>query len=627
MSSVLERNLKALLKSNPVLVAKLHSIKTNSRFELFMDQKDNININLFDKETQLPLYETKPIEEITNRYNEIISEKSRYPFLFFYGIGNGLLVRMFLNINKYIFVVEPNLELIYIALSLFDYSKEIESERFKIYLESDFTIKEIGLLFAHKDIKAFLKLYSLEIESPYYEKLYSSNIINLNREITTQIFHIVQSEGNSADDSLIGLNHHLQHIPEIVKSYTLKSAFNSRNSDIAVIVSTGPSLAKQLPLLKRYQNYLTILCIDASLPILQKEGIRPDFVFSLERVEATSKFFENLDKELLKDTIFIPTSISHPKTIQNLKDFKKVVSMRPFAYTKLFRLEKWGYVGVGMSAANMAFDFARFAEFPNIVFIGQDLAFGDDGTTHSKGAIYGEKEEQYYKNKNRIKIKGYYGDEVETSKIWDMFLNSFRKDVPDAVKDGIKVYNCTEGGAYIDGAEHISFREFLESIPQIEKPQIELERVSESWQKHYLQRSKKLITLILERLNCIQKEIKDTFLEVMEIIENLEKLEKEEKLEEIDFDALISTIDKIDRIKDIYENDKVLKKFGNITMPLILNAELELAVIMVRESNDELSRKVKLIDWIYAHKSWLFFLAGAIENIIFIMEKNLKEVY
>ena len=107
----------------------------------------------------------------------------------------------------------------------------------------------------------------------------------------------------------------------------------------------------------------------------------------------------------------------------------------------------------------------------------------------------------------------------------------------------------------------------------------------------------------------------------------MNKLEKEEKLEEIDFDALISTIDKIDRIKDIYENDKVLKKFGNITMPLILNAELELAVIMVRESNDELSRKVKLIDWIYAHKSWLFFLAGAIENIIFIMEKNLKEVY
>ena len=86
MSSVLERNLKALLKSNPVLVAKLHSIKTNSRSELFMDQKDNININLFDKETQLPLYETKPIEEITNRYNEMgvvnleIRENNNTPF-------------------------------------------------------------------------------------------------------------------------------------------------------------------------------------------------------------------------------------------------------------------------------------------------------------------------------------------------------------------------------------------------------------------------------------------------------------------------------------------------------------------------------------------------------------------
>jgi hypothetical protein len=408
----------------------------------------------------------------------------------------------------------------------------------------------------------------------------------------------------------------------MVKSYTLKSAFDNKNSDIAVIVSTGPSLAKQLPLLKEYQNYITILCIDASLPILQKEKIKPDFVFSLERVEATAKFFENLDKELLKDTIFIPTSISHPKTINYLKDFKQIVSMRPFGYTQIFRLDKWGYIGIGMSAANMAFDFARMARFPNIVFIGQDLAFGEDGTTHSKGAIYGEKEEQYYKD--RIKIKGYYEDEVETSKIWNMFLNFFKKDVPDAVRDGIKVYNCTEGGAYIDGAIHIPFREFLSTIPKIEKKEIKLQKVSNSWQIHYINRSKKLITLYLERLKQVKKEVENVFLEIMEKIEYLEQLNKENRLEEIDFDELTKTIDKIDKIKDLYEEDKVLKKFGNITTPLILNAELELATIMVRESNDELSKKVKLIDWIYAHKSWLFFLAGAIENIIFIMDKNLK---
>jgi hypothetical protein len=34
-----------------------------------------------------------------------------------------------------------------------------------------------------------------------------------------------------------------------------------------------------------------------------------------------------------------------------------------------------------------------------------------------------------------------------------------------------------------------------------------------------------------------------------------------------------------------------------------------------------------MIDWIYEHKSWLFFLAGAIENILFILENNYKDIY
>jgi len=96
------------------------------------------------------------------------------------------------------------------------------------------------------------------------------------------------------------------------------------------------------------------LCIDASLPILQAEGIAPDIVFSLERVEATAKFYENLDRELLKDTIFAPTSIVHPKLLKNIEGMQKAITMRPFGYTFAFRLKKWGYIGVGMSAANMA---------------------------------------------------------------------------------------------------------------------------------------------------------------------------------------------------------------------------------------------------------------------------------
>ena len=625
--TILEKNINALIQINPTLAVKLHSIQINQQFEVFMDEKDPININLFDTKNNIPFYESKPIEEITNKYDEIMEKKSRYPFLTFYGIGNGLLLKMFTNLDKFVLVIEPNLELIYIVLSLFDFSKEIKNKKLSIILEEDLNFSTLNEILANPDIKTFLKTYEIEINHNYYLNFYQENIIKVNKEIISQISHLINAEGNSAEDSLIGLNHHLQNIPKMLKSYTLLSLKDNINSKTAVIVSTGPSLAKQLPLLKQYQDYLTILCVDASLPILQKEKIRPDIVFSLERVEATAKFYENLDEEFLKDTIFAPTSISHPKLLENIKNMQQCIHMRPFSYTRMFKMHKWGYLGIGMSAANMAFEFAYLAKFEKIIFIGQDLAFGENGKTHSKGAVYGEKEE-FYHQKEKIKIKGYYEGEIETTNTWKLFLNFFIKDIPEALKAGIEVYNCTEGGAYIDGATHKPFKEVLDNIDTSKKKSlIKCESVSIEKQTHYLKRTKKLLTLYIERLKGIKSEVEKVFLDVMEKIENLEKLNKDKELEKIDFDVLTNTISKIDKIKDILETDKVLIRFDNITNPLIVSAELELARIMVRNSETDIEKKVKLIDWIYEHKSWLFFLAGAIENIIFIMDKNLKEVY
>jgi len=618
-----EKNLQAIMQKDPKLGAFLYSINTNKKFEVFMDKNDDVNINIYDKENDYIFYPTKPVDEVVEQYNKIMDSKSRYPLLTFYGIGNGLLIKMLLNLDKFIMVIEPELELIYIALNLFDFSKEIKNDKLRILFESTTTNIEIGEYLSKPDIKTFLKTYDLEVNNGYYVKFYRDNIININKTITDVISHLINSEGNSAEDSLIGLDHHLRHIPKMVNSYTLESVAKNVNTDTAIIVSTGPSLAKQLPLLKKYQDKVTILCIDASLPILQKEGIKPDLVFSMERVEATAKFFEDLDRELLKDTIFIPTSISHPKTLENIGNMRKCISMRPFEYNKAFKLHKWGYIGIGMSAANMAFDFALLTpKFKNIIFIGQDLAFSDDGKTHSKGAVYGEIEDQYHK-KEKLKVPGYYGEEVETTKIWKMFKNFFEHNIANNTRK-VDIYNCTEGGAYIKGAEHKSFKEVLENLDLSIKSNIEVSKVDKQKQQYYLKRSKKLINLYIQRLEWVKSEIEKTFLDVMEKIESLEKLNKDKDLEKIDFDELAETISKIDKIKDILETDRVLRKFRNITNPLIVSAELELARIMVRESNTEIEKKAKMIDWIYEHKSWLFFLAAAIENILYLLKNSPK---
>ncbi len=620
-----EKNLQVLFQVDEKLATKIFSIHENRRFEVFVDPNDPINVNLLDKEHQAIFYSTKPIDEITQQYNNLLKQYGRYPFLWFYGTSNGLLIKMFLNIDKTLFVFEPHLELLYILLNLLDFTQELESKRLRLFHSPDTTFNTINRIADHHEIKAFLKTYFLEPTNRYYEKFYIEDMKRINRLFVDVIRDVITKEGNSAEDSLIGLDHHLAHIPAMLSSYPLKRLKGKMNTPHAVIVSTGPSLIKQLPLLKKYQNFVTILCVDASLPILQREGIRPDFVFSLERVEATAKFYENLDRDLLKETIFMPTSIVHPKTLENIGKMRKAISMRPFGYTKAFKMDDWGYIGVGMSAANMAFDFAYVMQFQNIVLIGQDLAFGHNGSTHAKGAVYGEEETQYKKNTQIV--KGYYGDEVETSATWVLFLNTFIRDIPQVLQEGIHVYNCTEGGAFIEGAEHIPFADFLKRVEQKPKKVMAGEYASKKRQHHLLHRSAKLIDLYIKRLEWIKKECESVFLQIMERVEELERLNEEARLDRIDFDRLANVISEIDRIKDIYEEDRVLRKFSTITSPLIVNAELELARIMVRPSDEEIEKKAKMIEWIYAHKSWLFFLAGAIENILFLLKKHFEESY
>jgi len=595
-----EKNIQAL--NDKELVSYLKNIKTNKQFEIII-KDDPIDINIYDKINDYIFYSTYPLEEITSQYENILKAKTKYPFFGIYGISNGLLIKMLLKQQRYILVIEPNIELLYIALNLFDFSQELKDGYLKIIYEPLINKSLISYL-SKGDLKPFLRIYDLEVSNDYYFKFYNENIISTNRHITSTIEHIIKSEGNNAIDSLIGLKHHLHNIPQLLQSFTLKSVATNKNTNTAIIVSTGPSLTKQLPLLKKYQDYVTILCIDASLPILQQENIKPDLVFSLERVEATSEFFKNIDKDFLKDTIFIPTSVSHPKTIEYLNDTKLCISLRPFEYIIMFRLDKWGYIGIGMSAANMAFDFAIGSAFENIIFIGQDLAFSKEGNTHAKGALYGEKENQYYKE--TITLKGYYGDKVISTPVWDMFL-SFLEENALLKSKGLNVYNCTEGGVYIDGMIHKPFKEVLQTLPKIKKSPIQAKKCLNK-QIHYLNRSKKLIKLYIKKLSCIKKQIEKIFIELVDL---LETTPTQKELTHISV--------KIDEIKEILNTDKTMQNFRAIINPYIVNVELELADIMVHTANDELLKK-----WVVAHKKWLFFLAGILENIIFILQNETK---
>jgi len=628
MSQIFEKNIKALLEKNKSLAEKILSLKPENinAFEVVQQGEDVINLNIIDKKRGYPVCLTSPLKEIEKKQQNTKEKYERYPVLFYYGLGNGIFHKLLFANNslKKLIVFEPNVEIIYIAFHIVDFSIEILNEKIKIYLPQEMTFAKALTLFQDKDIQLFAKTYELQIHTEYYEKFFSQNIIELNKLLIRAIKQTVINFGNDTIDTLIGIEHHIKNLPEMLTNPAFKQLENKKNSDIAIIVSTGPSLAKQLPLLKKIQDYVTIISVDASLPILAKHNIKPDFVTSLERVELTSKFFINTPKEFQKDIIMIHASLQHEKVLKNSHG-KKVLVMRPFRYTRYYRLHNYGYLGSGMSAANMAYELAVKMKYKNIVLIGQDLAYSEDGLSHARGHVLGENEVKYQESDEYVVKYGGNGT-IRTTKVWNMFRNFFEKDIELAKKSNISTYNCTEGGARINGAIEMSFNDFItQYVKNSPKKTIKLRKPPKKSIEKNLQKAYEKTLQMIEYGEKVKSKIEKTFLQVAKECDKLENMSAEEKLAQ-DFNKLINLTKKIDKIKDLIETKKFSMMYGETIQSYLVNKELDLAKIMVRPSNTDNEKKEKIIEWLIAHKEWLFMLAGSINAQIITIKRALPHI-
>jgi len=615
MSKIFEKNISSLVKIDPQLATKLLSIPTHKNFEVVQQGDDTINLNIIDMKNNYPVYEQDFLSYLQTQQEEF-KKYSRFPILFFYGIGNGIFTKLlFANpSHQNIFVYEPNIEILYIALHIVDFSQEIETKRIHFIDPKEYTFAKAMKIFENPDIQVYSKLYQLHIHSPYYNKFFTDDILRINQINLRAIKQAINNLGNDVKDTLIGIEHHVKNTPEMIKNIQFRklAQINKQMSNTAIIISTGPSLAKQLPLLKKVKDYATLIAVDASMPILEKHGIKPDFVVSLERVPATGKFFKTTSKEFQKDIVMVHASLQHREVLDNSHG-KKCLVMRPFYFTKSLGLNPYGFLGIGMSAANMAYELAYVLKHKNIVLIGQDLAYGIDGKSHASGHVYGEDEVKFKETDEYVTAYGGEGT-IRTTQVWNMFRNFFERDIELTKKEGVITINATEGGARIEGAIEKPFKNVVEEILKNSKKKKPVKVVypNEEEVNKYLLKAHKKYKEILDYGEKLQKRIERLFLKVAKECEKLEKLNEKKELEKINFDKLLKLSNEIDKIKTKIETKKFFSMYGEVVQSELVHQEMELAKIQVQNSATEIEKKAKLIDWIMKHKYWLFSLAGSI---------------
>ncbi|ECP9404386.1 motility associated factor glycosyltransferase family protein [Campylobacter jejuni] len=633
------KNIEAL--SNILLKESLKEIKS-SKFELVLG-KDNLDINL--KDTSIKnngggynenlLYQD-PIKELQTMLNTYNDKYLLYPVLYFYGFGNGILFKALLQ-NKnhqHIVVFEKDIEIIWIMFHILDFSNELQSARLMILQTSSLDIEFFSNFCSSKPFFQFSRIYFLELMSHYYERFHE-DILGLNKKLAENFKNSIVSYGNDPLDALQGIEQFVYNLPQMITHPSYKELLSKRKgiSDTAIIVSTGPSLTKQLPLLKKYASKATIFCADSSYPILAKHGIKPDYVCMLERDEIVAECFNNDFGEFDKDIVFIVKSVTHPHTIKYLqKNNRAFILVSTYAsFIQYLKLDYFGYFNMGFSVAHMNFLLTIHLKYKNIILIGQDLAYAKDGQTHSQGFIHANLHNgDYERDLDKFSTTAYGGNgKVQSSEIWTLFRHNFEKDIVNIKMNyHITTYNCTEGGARIEGTIEKPFLWACENLldKDLNKPFEKLEPLSLNKQNEFLLKAYYKVYQSIK--HC--RDFNDNFIKVYDKIKNSFMSLQNSQKNEIFIQEIIQDIDKTKTQIDELCNTQ--KDLIQILGPLLTQFELNLARIYVLNPKTKEDAFNKSILWIKEHLEFMELVYGHIkaqENAliknILPLEEKLKE--
>lgn len=372
-----------------------------------------------------------------------------------------------------IIVVEKNKEVFANALGSQLLADVIQSRKVQFIVASS----DKALHIIYKELISpliFLAANTVLYFEDYYYYFEKKWVKSFSKKLLEMMKSLLYSVGNDIGDTLIGIKNSVANMDNILASHSPRTVFlsNLYRNQPAIIVAAGPSLNKQLSLLKEMKGKALILCVDTALAVLLKHGIIPDAVVTSERISRTYEwFYENLPYQ--DQLMFMGLPMTDSRIFDKFKHRIICYRQNETVCEWLHTLNRYpGKFEIGMSCAHLAFGFAKFLGCSPIVLIGQDLAYGEDNSGHAAGTSYEDHTEFVKKrdeNQSYATTKGYYGGEVYTEDIWNHFRVWYEQEILGTES---VVYNCTEGGAYIEGAIHIPFVEACKEIDSCSVPSL-----------------------------------------------------------------------------------------------------------------------------------------------------------
>lgn len=283
-----------------------------------------------------------------------------------------------------------------------------------------------------------------------------------------------RSKGNLVTLMHAGSEFHSNYFANLANSFSLPGVgrlFNKFNGVPAIVVAAGPSLDKNMHLLKQVKGRFPIIAVDTALRQLATQGIKPDIACAADPSYENSLDFVGVEDE--QDVVLALEPMTHPDIYHNYSGPKMLMSFGGGLYPimKDYR-EEVGILICWGSIATTIFDLAKRIGADPIIFMGLDLSF-QDGRLHARGSYsddllfekvhaYTSLEHEtadYINTRGAFKFTDATGSAVFTDhnmKIYkDWFEDQFRQTTQ-------KVINATEGGIVDKFVEVMTLQQVIE---------------------------------------------------------------------------------------------------------------------------------------------------------------------
>lgn len=511
MDKLLEKNIASLKKRYPDLAKKIVKTELEKKYTLIKDKDGSYNLGIISSKK---LY-YNPVQKQKDLIAQFEKQGIRNAVIaVFLGFGLGYeLITYYEEFSqrvgtKYMCIFERDLEIFKFSLCCHDFSNVIENK------DIEFCVGETVEKLFPKFVKYFneeQKFLYLNAIRPVYTQssleLYGDYYLTCSKRFKEAARNKISDYGDSPMDSLIGTENMLSNLDEIIKNPGIKRLKNRFKNKPGIVIATGPSLDKNIDLLRDIGDKAVLVAAEASLRPLLNKGIKPHIITSLERTVPITELVKGFTEEEVKD-VYLGACPVVDRTVYEVYKGPRVIVYRDFNHFKWLNIDK-GILEIKISSGNMAFKVCEYLGCNPIILIGQDLAHNDDGKTHASGFVFPDKKGDKYK---LIKVRGNVQKYVYTTNTWIQALNAYIRDV-EAYKG--QCINATEGGAFIQGTNVMDFKTALEKHVYLRKSYYPLEKI-----KKLLVENK--FSVEQEKRDVI-KLINDTKKDIENLLEGFEK--------------------------------------------------------------------------------------------------------